>query len=45
MTCELETNRCETNGEPIEEVDCLKYWRSQLTAGIGCEMDMSTQNE
>ena len=28
------------NGEPLEEVDCLKYLGSQVTADGGCENDV-----
>ena len=28
------------NGEPLEEVDCFKYLRSQVAADGGCEMDV-----
>ena len=28
------------NGEPLEEVDCFKYLRSQVAAGGGCERDV-----
>ena len=28
------------NGEPLEEVDCLKYLGSQLAANGGCERDV-----
>ena len=28
------------NGELLEEVDCFKYWGSQVTADGGCEMDV-----
>ena len=28
------------NGEPLEEVDCLKYEGSQVAADGGCEMDL-----
>ena len=28
------------NGEPLGEVDCLKYLRSQVAADVGCEMDV-----
>ena len=27
------------NGEPLEEVDCFKYLRSQVAADGGCERD------
>ena len=28
------------NGEPLEEVDCLKHQGSQVAADGGCEMDV-----
>ena len=28
------------NGEPLEEVDCFKYLRSQVAADVGCETDV-----
>ena len=28
------------NGEPLEEVDCFKYFGSQVAADGGCERDM-----
>ena len=28
------------NGEPLEELDCFKYWGSQGAADRGCEMDV-----
>ena len=28
------------NGEPLEEVDCLKYLGSQVAADGGCERDV-----
>ena len=28
------------NGEPLEEVDCIKYLRSQVAADGGCERDV-----
>ena len=28
------------NGEPLEEVDCFKYLRSQVAADRGCESDV-----
>ena len=28
------------NGEPLEEVDCFKYLRSQVAADGGCERDV-----
>ena len=28
------------NGEPLEEVDCLKYLRSQVASDVGCEGDV-----
>ena len=28
------------NGEPLEEVDCLKYLRSPVAADVGCERDV-----
>ena len=28
------------NSEPLEEVDCLKYLRSQVAADGGCESDV-----
>ena len=28
------------NGEPLEEVDCIKYLRSQPAADGGCERDV-----
>ena len=28
------------NGEPLEEVDCFKYLRSQMAADIGCDRDV-----
>ena len=31
------------NGEPLEEVDCLKYPGSQVAADGGCEKDMYTE--
>ena len=31
------------NGEPVEEVDCFKYLRSQVTADGGCERDVATE--
>ena len=31
------------NGEPIEEVDCLKYMGSQVVADGGCERDWYTE--
>ena len=34
------------NGEPLEEVDCLKYLGSQVAADGGCERDVvHTMNE
>ena len=29
------------NGEPLEEVDCFKYLRSQVADGGGCERDVA----
>ena len=28
------------NGEPLEEVDCFKYLRTQVAADGGCERDV-----
>ena len=28
------------NGEPLEEVNCFKYLRSQVTVDGGCERDV-----
>ena len=33
-------NACDTNGEPLEEVDCFKYLRLQVVADGGCERDV-----
>ena len=27
--------------EPLEEIDYFKYWRSQVAADGGCEMDVA----
>ena len=27
-------------GKPLEEMDCFKYMRSQVTADMGCERDV-----
>ena len=33
------------DGEPLEEVDCLKYLGSQVAADGRCEKGCGTQNE
>ena len=36
----LGSNACDTNGEPLEEVDCFKYLGSHVAADGGCERDV-----
>ena len=33
------------SGEPLEEVDYLKYLMSQVAADVGCEKGYGAQNE
>ena len=35
------SNACDSNGDPLEEVDCFKYMGSQVGAHGGCETDVA----